>query len=131
MISKVPTVEQLVQAAISDADSFEIGDPPVEKIASTKVPESDVGLDMFEKTARELDSWADQIESDQEESEKIASAKKEQNTHDAILKLAMASTVLHTLHELDKHGQLGRLVEKNACSSQLTGRGRVLQLLGQ
>ncbi len=131
MISKVPTVEQLVQAAISDADSFEIDEPPAEKIASTKVPESDVGLDMFEKTAKELESWADQIESDQEESEKIASVKKERKTRDAILKLAMASTVLHTLHELDEHGQLGRLVEKNACSSQLTGRERVLQLLGQ
>ncbi|KKN61972.1 hypothetical protein LCGC14_0516500 [marine sediment metagenome] len=131
MISKVPTVEQLVQAAIGDADSFEVGEPPVEKIASTKAAGNDDGLDLFEKTARELESWADQAESNQEEFEKVASAKKEQDTHDAILKLAMASTVLHTLHELDEHGQLGRLVEKNECSNQLTGRERVLQLLGQ
>lgn len=129
MISRVPTVEQLVEAAIGDADSFEIDHPPSEKIAFTKVGEDGPGL--FEETAKELDSWADQAEGDQEEVEKVASAKKELDQHDAILKLAMASTVLHTLRELEEHGQLGRLVEKNACSDKLTGRERVLQLLGQ
>lgn len=128
-MSRVPTVEELVQAALDDSDAFEIGSPPAEKIAATVSNDLKSDVVILEETASELEAWADETDKQAAEVEKVAAAEKIESRHDAIFKLAMASTVLQTLHDLDEHGQLGSLVEEAVPSEKLSGRERVLQPL--
>lgn len=130
-MTRVPTVNELVEAALEDSASLEGGDPPSQKIAATVGDDRKPDRSIMEETALELEDWADKEEKQSAEVEKLAAAEKVHSRHDTILKLAMATTTLKILRDLDEHGQLGHLVEKNAFSSGLTGRERVLQLLKQ
>lgn len=106
MIDPVPTVDQLVSAVLDGAVSPGPDPEPVEKTAS-----SSVGVD-FEKVAEELDTWANEAENEQEEVQKVASAKVQDNARDRIMKIAMVDTMYRTLRSLEENGQIQRLVAR-------------------
>jgi hypothetical protein len=117
-MSRIPTVDELVEAALEGADSYS-GDSSVEKTASTEIHEY---VDMMEKTARELEEWAAEAEGAQVEAEKVASQEKKADRHDRILKLAMAGTILNALNSLDENGQLEAVMEKSGVARWGVGR---------
>ncbi len=111
-MNRIPTVDELVQAALEGGEVSIHNAPPVEKIAAV----TDSSSDVMEQTASELDKWAEQTQKHQENQAEISTHNQEETTHNRILKLAMASTILNTLQGLSDHGHLDRLVEKVAVS---------------
>lgn len=109
-MNRIPSVDELVQAALEGGTVSVIESPPVEKIAAV----TDASSDVMEQTASELEKWAEQIEGHQEEQSQISAHNQEETTHNRVLKLAMASTILNTLQGLSDHGQLDQLIEKVA-----------------
>lgn len=120
-MSRIPTVDELVQAALGGGDISIQDTPPVEKIGAS--------FDIMEETASELEKWAEEAEQHHKEDQKVTSGNQKETQHNQILKLAMASTILNTLQGLSDHGQLDRLVEKVAAPrlSQLAAKLRQVQ----
>ncbi len=108
-MSHVPTVDELVRAALEEGASLQEA-PPTEKVAAI----SRESLDSMEETADALEKWASEAEKGDKEQEKTASDSKQKVQHNRILKLAMASTIMNTLQGLSDHGQLEQLIEKEA-----------------
>jgi hypothetical protein len=124
-MNRIPTVDELVQAALGGGDISIQDTPPVEKIAAL----SSSSFDVMEETASELEKWAEQAERHHEEDQKVTSGNQKNTQHNRILKLAMASTILNTLQGLSDHGQLDRLAEKVAAPRfpQLAAKLRQVQ----
>ena len=122
-MNRIPTVDELVQAALGGGDISVQDTPPVEKIAALRS-----SFDVMEETASELEKWAEQAEQHHEEDQKVTSGNQKKTKHNQILKLAMASTILNTLQGLSDHGQLDRLAEKVASRvPQLAAKLRQVQ----
>jgi hypothetical protein len=118
MIS-IPTVDQLIDSALN-ADS-----PVLEQQKVAAARDESEKIDEMEKVASKLESWADGIESEDQEQVKVASAEKYESARQRMLKLAMVGTAYRTLKSLEENGQLDTLVEKNAqVGKWLIGRAR-------
>ncbi len=125
-MNRIPTVDELVEAALQGGQVPSQETPPSEKIAAV----TQTAVDEMEETASALEKWAEEAGQGQEQEKQASSEQKKASQHNRILKLAMASIILNTLKGLSDHGQLDQLIEKDAVARFAKGPLGAIYRLG-